>query len=260
MEIMETFRNAYLQHNGALKNITNTEIKLKKAAIEAKDAEIKSKQQQIDSWKSYKTEVQNAAKVIKDSTEEYMKLIPDVEGLESGSLQARTTNLNNFKTAYEGALNTAIEKQKELDGLNKNFGFELSVNGLSELEKAVETVKNLGIEYNATAIGKYIYENADNLNKDDVYSMLYGYADTSTRRYGAPNTASLYKSLSENPVNVTPTVTRKGAPNISALQPTTNTSNVTVNIDKIVTDSPEDFAKQLDQYCRTKLTANYTHN
>ena len=38
-----------------------------------------------------------------------------------------------------------------------------------------------------------------------------------------------------------------------------NNSNVSFYIDKIVTDNPVDFERQLDRYYRTKLTQSYTN-
>lgn len=259
-ELMEKFRTEYLRHNTNLKTLTNTEIKLKEVAIKTKDAEIKSKDEQIKKWKEYKTEVQNAAKVIKDSAEEYMGLVPELEGLETGSLERRTENLNDFKIAYEGALQTAIDKQRELDEMNKNFGFSVSVDGIDQLQEAVDKVRELGIEYNGAALGKYIYEHAQDMSKEDAQDILYAYTDASTnnhgaKRYGAPK--SLYNTLTTNPVMVDVVPKLYSAPPV-ATPSTATTINNTVNVDKIVTDNPQDFAKQLDRYYQTKLTESYT--
>lgn len=260
-ELMEKFRTEYLKHNTNLKTLTNTEIKLKEAAIQAKDAEIKSKSEQIKKWKEYKTEVQNAAEAIKNANDGYLSQLSTIELDETSSLERRQTNLDTFKTAYADALQTAIDKQRELDGLSKDFGFSVHVDGLDQLQQAVDKVRELGIEYNGTAIVKYLYEHAQDVSKEDAHDLLYAYADLSTnnqglRRYGAPK--SLYNTLMANPVTVDVTPKRYGAPPITA--PTTATTiNNTVNVDKIVTDNPQDFTKQLDRYYQTKLTESYTN-
>ncbi len=260
-ELMAKFRTEYLKHNTNLKTLTNTEIKLKEAAIQAKDAEIKSKNEQIKKWKEYKTEVQNAAKDIKDANDGYLSQLSTIELDETSSLERRQTNLNNFKTAYADALQTAIDKQRELDGLSKDFGFSVYVDGLDQLQQAVDKVRDLGIEYNGAALGKYIFEHAQDMSKEDAQDILYAYADAQTnnqgaRRYGAPK--SLYNTLTTNPVTVDITPKRYGAPPVTT--PTTATTiNNTVNVDKIVTDNPQDFAKQLDRYYQTKLTESYTN-
>ena len=260
-ELMVKFRTEYLKHNTNLKTLTNTEIKLKEAAIQAKDAEIKSKNEQIKKWKEYKTEVQNAAKEIKDANDGYLSQLSTIELDETSSLERRQTNLDTFKTAYADALQTAIDKQRELDGLSKDFGFSVYVDGLDQLQQAVDKVRELGIEYNGAAIVKYLYEHAQDMSKEDAHDLLYAYADLSTnnqgsRRYGAPK--SLYNTLTANPVTVDVTPKRYGAPPVTT--PTTATTiNNTVNVDKIVTDNPQDFAKQLDRYYQTKLTESYTN-
>ena len=76
----------------------------------------------------------------------------------------------------------------------------------------------------------------------------------------APKSApkSLYSSITANPITVDVTPKRYGAPPITTTN-TATTINNTVNVDKIVTDNPQDFAKQLDRYYQTKLTQSYTN-
>lgn len=267
-ETLEKFAKEYTFHNSKLREITNTEIKLKKKAIEAKDAEIKSKQEQINKWKEYKTTVQNAAREIEEATKSYMELVPQVQLDEQSSLATRTTNLNNFKTAYTEAMQAAIDKQKELDGLNNKYSMEVEVTGTDKIQEAIDYVHSLGIEYSRTAIAAHMSAHAGDYTKEEAENILTAYADTSTNNVGAtfakyksslPLTAEMLQESAALTSEVGSDFIRYKSAPPSTSNLSNSTSNYEINIDKIVTDNPEDFANQLNSYFKTKLTESYTN-
>ena len=295
ISLLETFDASYRKHNTDLKIITGTEIKLKQAAIDAKDAEIKSKDEQINKWKAYKTEVQNAAKDIKDATEDYIGLLNTVTVDENSSLETRTTNLNNFKDAYSNALQTAIDLQSQLDSNGGSYEYDVHVNGLDELKQAAAAgaviaatagmastgVAALGVG-GAMAIANSPIAQTTNdivdviseiMNKLNGYSqggvadytgmaMLHGRKNAPETIFNANDSAKLYDMVHNTPnlmADMLDKAVKISGFNLANTGNTNNTStNLSFHIDKIVTDNPEDFAKQLDRYYQTKLTQSYT--
>lgn len=255
IETLETFRTAYATHNADLEKLTNGEIKLKKAAIDAKDAEINAKKKQIDAWKDYKKEVQNAVQTVKNEYSTYMTKLGTVYLTEKSNLEDRESNLTTFTNNVTGLISQITDKQGEVDRITasldnlegKSLSVDVSVQGQDLVDKLRDTLREVEDYAKGITIvtAPEVFELMGERGYTHINEVIQHWRNSAPQKITAPTTS---------------TVTRKGAPNVSALQPTTNTSNVTVNIDKIVTDSPADFAKQLDQYCRTKLTANYTRS
>lgn len=288
-ELMEKFRTEYLKHNANLKTLTNTEIKLKEAAIKAKDEEINAKNEQIKKWKEYKTEVQNAAKEIKDANDGYLSQLSTVELDETSSLERRQANLDAFKTAYTNALSTVVDLQNQLGG--GDYYYTMHVENTDELEKAANDAAKLAAASAAT------YAMADEVKKRQVQnageeiaqvgediikriSGLFGFSEGGVADYtglamlhgrkSAPETifnandsAKLYEMVHNTPnlmADMIDKATKISGFNLAnASNNTQNSNEYSFYIDKIVTDNPQDFAKQLDRYYQTKLTESYTN-
>lgn len=288
-ELMEKFRTEYLKHNTNLKTLTNTEIKLKEAAIKAKDEEINAKNEQIKKWKEYKTEVQNAAKEIKDANDGYLSQLSTVELDETSSLERRQANLDAFKTAYTNALSTVVDLQNQLGG--GDYYYTMHVENTDELERAANDAAKLAAASAAT------YTMADEVRRRQVQnageeiaqvgediikriSGLFGYSEGGVADYtglamlhgrkSAPETifnandsAKLYEMVHNTPnlmADMIDKATKISGFNLAnASNNTQNSNEYSFYIDKIVTDNPQDFAKQLDRYYQTKLTESYTN-
>lgn len=288
-ELMEKFRTEYLKHNTNLKMLTNTEIKLKEAAIKAKDEEINAKNEQIKKWKEYKTEVQNAANEIKDANDGYLSQLSTVELDETSSLERRQANLDAFKTAYTNALSTVVDLQNQLGG--GDYYYTMHVENTDELEKAANDAAKLAAASAAT------YTMADEVRRRQVQnageeiaqvgediikriSGLFGYSEGGVADYtglamlhgrkSAPETifnandsAKLYEMVHNTPnlmADMIDKATKISGFNLAnASNNTQNSNEYSFYIDKIVTDNPQDFAKQLDRYYQTKLTESYTN-
>ena len=293
IDTLNKFRNEYRNHNTALQQLTKTEIKLKEEAIKAKDAEIKSKQEQIDAWKKYKKEVQDTANTIKNANKEYMDSLDKVALKESDGFDERENNLRAFANEYGSMMSQINYWQEQLDNGAGDYDFNLHVNGLWELEEAVRYVKELGIEYNAAAIGKYLFDNSKDMDKDDARKMLMAYADASTNMRGyssggvadytgvamlhgrknAPETifnaadsAKLYDLVHNTPnlmADVINQATKLTGFNLTNSNANSNTANtITVSIGSIYANNPSELTtnldRHLDQYFTKKLTQSYT--
>ena len=296
--VMDKFRSEYRNHNVALNNLTNTEIALKEAAIEAKDAEIKSKEEQIKIWKAYKTEVQTAAKDIKDATEGYIELLDTVTINETSDLQTRTENLNNFKNAYSGALQTAIDLQNQLDNNGGEINYDVHVNGLDELKQAAAAATVIATTAGMTGVGgamvgvggvmaianSPILQSADDiadtvkdiLNRIGLYSsggvadytglaMLHGRKDAPEVIFNASDSAKLYELVHGTPnlmADMIDKATKLSQFNMAKVGSTTNTSSVNIDSINVYANNPAELSrgldKELDRYFQTKLTQNYT--
>lgn len=290
-EIMEKFRTEYRAHNSELRNLTNTEIKLKQAAIDAKDAEIKSKKEQIEVWKDYKKQIQDTVTEAKNKQSDYINYLSEVTINENSSLQERENNLARFRDSVGGMIDSLTAKQGAVEEINKaladisggDYSLNFNVSGLNdvrELRDAIDDIRyGVGVimsEQEALelwASGKL--SAADMVNKyknGDVrrYSeggvanytglaMLHGRQNAPETIFNAKDSAKLYEMVHNTP-NLMADMVNK-AVKINNVNPTTSANTVinnTVNVDKVVTDSPKDFTNQMDKYFRTKLTESYT--
>lgn len=300
IETAEKFRTEYRNHNTALQNITRTEIKLKEEAINAKDAEIKAKQEQIESWKKYKTNVQEAVKDIKTAQEGYMSVVRELDETEPLTLENRGRAFDTFKTKVTGAIETITAKQSEVDrltssfdGLTGDYGISFSITGVDQLQQATELAERLAVAtslangtFHANNISDIVkamglgYTDADLVNswikeliqgehaKGGVadytgLAMLHGTKQKSETIFNANDSAKLYEMVHNTPnlmADMLNQATKLSGFKLSSNENTTNsTANTSIYIDKIVTKNPEDFARQLDRYYRTKLTESYTN-
>lgn len=299
IETLKKFRGEYTNHNNALNNLTNNEIKLKKAAIDAKNAEIDAKKRQIEVWQNYKKEVQNAVQDIKNEYSTYMEKLGTVEIDEKSNLDRREHNLDTFKNNVRGIIDKISEKQAEVDRItaslegleSKSIGVDVTVTGIDELEKAANEAAKLAAASAAT------YTMADEVRRRQVQnageeiaqmgediikriSGLFGYSEGGVADYtglamlhgrkNAPETifnandsAKLYEMVHNTPnlmADMIDKATKISGFNLAnASNNTQNSNEYSFYINKIVTDNPQDFAKQLDRYYQTKLTESYTN-
>ena len=292
IEILNTFRTAYRTHNAELKNITNSEIKLKEAAIKAKDEEINSKKAQIQVWQDYKKEINETINEAKTKQDGYLEYLNTVTINENSTLEEREGNLARFRDSVTGMIDTIGEKQRVVEGiteaLGKISGGDYQVNfdvwGLDNLRDAEEIINS--IRYGIGVImseeeALYLWANgklsaADMVNKyknGDVrqfaeggvidytgLAMVHGSSNNSETAFNAKDSAKLWKLVHYTPDLVSSTIANMGKLNgIKNVNAAPVNETVNINIEKVVADNPEAFAKQLDRYYKTKLTESYTN-
>lgn len=295
IETLEKFRNEYTNHNNVLNNLTNNEIKLKKAAIDAKNAEIDAKKRQIDVWKNYKKEVQNAVQEIKNEYSSYMTKLGTVEVDEKSNLDRREANLKTFKDNVRDIIDKITEKQGEVDRITasldnlegKSIGVDVSVTGVDQLEKAADASMKLTA---SAMMFRQIHEKAEakeaveNVGNEMVKALneILGFAEGGTVDYtglamvhgrkNAPETVfnandskKLYDLVHSTPnlmADMMAKATKLSGFNLANTGNTTST--VSIGAINVYANNPTELAngldKQLDKYFQTKLTANYTRS
>lgn len=290
--IMEKFRTEYAAHNTALKNLTNSEIKLKEESIKAKDAEIKAKKEQIQIWKDYKKEIQDVVSDAKNKQSDYINYLNTVSLDEKSTLEDRQKNIDAFRNNVNGMIDSITAKQQTLEQITKSLSdlgngsydinFEVwGVENLREAEQIINDIRyGIGVIMSeeealylwasgklsaADMVQKYKNGDVRRYSEGGVadytgMAMVHGRQNAPETIFNAKDSAKLYEMVHSTP-NLMADMINK-ATKINAQKPTfANSSaimNNTVNIDKVVTDSPQDFTKQLDKYFRTKLTEGYT--
>lgn len=97
IDIYNRFEADYTAYNDQLQRLTDGEITSLENAIKAKEDE-------IDSWSDYKTQIQNAAKEIEDSLTNYESKLDSVALTEQSSYSDRIANLSDFVAQYSALM------------------------------------------------------------------------------------------------------------------------------------------------------------
>lgn len=97
IDIYNRFEADYTAYNDQLQRLTDGEITSLENAIKAKEDE-------IDSWSDYKTQIQNAAKEIEDSLTNYESKLDSVALTEQSSYSDRIANLSDFISQYSALM------------------------------------------------------------------------------------------------------------------------------------------------------------
>ncbi len=257
--LLGKFRNEYRSHNNELKTLVNTELAMTKASIEAKDAEIKAKQEQIDAWNLYKTNVQQAAQDAKNANEDYMNYIDDVIlPNEANNFVQREINLWNFKENYKAYMDEIASKQAELDSVadsltnlqdiansfdtdNFNSNLERMTSNLERMTSNLEHMNSLehmtsNMEHTTDQYGPNVMADMVKRLQRRRYSeggvadytglaMLHGTKQKSETIFNANDSAKLY-DLVHNTPNIMADMVSKA---VKISRPTIANSNTTNN-------------------------------
>lgn len=129
--ILNNYKTEFRNYNSQLSTLVNGEMANLKKSIEAKNEEIKAKQELIDQWKNYKSEVQKAINDIKNANEDYMQYLDGIVLDENSSLEEREANIANFTANYKSYMDEIIAKNNEL---------ATATNQMNELANAMENV------------------------------------------------------------------------------------------------------------------------
>ena len=298
LSLIETFSAQYRIHNAELKRLTDTEIKLKKAEIDAKNEDIKASKERITAWKNYKQEFSTAVTDIKQANEDYMKQIGDIQLSEASTLEERGNAFETFKNRVSGLVDQIGQKQGALDNVtasleelqDKNIQISFEIEGMDLIREARDALNEINANsekikvLTAAEIFKIMADNGigDAPQGEQMaalirylkggYSsggvadytglaMLHGRKNAPETIFNASDSAKLYDMVHNTPnlmADMLNQATKLGGFKLASNEVSNNNSNVTFYIDKIVTDSPVDFERQLDKYYRTKLTQSYT--
>lgn len=115
IQILNNYKSEFRNYNTQLSTLVNGEIANLQESIEIKNEEIKAKQEMIDQWQKYKSEVQSAINDIKNSNESYMQYLNDIALDENSSFETRTAVLADFVNNYSYYIDSIISKSSELE-------------------------------------------------------------------------------------------------------------------------------------------------
>ena len=285
IELIDTFAGQYRKHNADLRNLTETEIKLKKASIDAKNAEIDAKKKQITAWKDYKTELTTAVVEIKQANEDYMEQIGTIELTETSSLERRDQEFEKFKNNVSNYIEQIGQKQSMIDSVTESldkisggdYKLSFEVEGydrLTEVETTLQRIvdKMKGVQIlNAAEIAQMMDEvgigdvaygekMAAFLRKLMGYSsggvadytglaMLHGRKNAPETIFNANDSAKLYEMVHNTPSIMADMLTQANKLAGFKLSSNENTNNNSVSIGAInvYANNPTELTQGLDK-------------
>ena len=295
IEIMQKFTDEYSAHNTELKRLTDTEIKYKKEAIDAKNKEIEAKKQQITVWKDYKTQVSNAVTELQRQQEDYYNLIGKIELTEKSSLVERENAFGTFVSNITGIIEQIGQKQNILDNVtstldslgDKSFSVDFSVIGMELLREAQEIIDGYsGRVLKVLSAGEVFRimkdQNFDNIGDVVKYLREGGLSEGGVTDYtglvqihgrkNAPEVTfntndakKLYEYVHHSPNLMADTIKRATSLSGFKLSNSNNSRTSSVNIGAInvyannFEELDRGLDRHLDQYFRNKLTEGYTN-
>ena len=295
IEIMQKFTDEYSAHNTELKRLTDTEIKYKKEAIDAKNKEIEAKKQQITVWKDYKTQVSNAVTELQRQQEDYYNLIGKIELTEKSSLVERENAFGTFVSNITGIIEQIGQKQNILDNVtstldslgDKSFSVDFSVIGMELLREAQEIIDGYsGRVLKVLSAGEVFRimkdQNFDNIGDVVKYLREGGLSEGGVTDYtglvqihgrkNAPEVTfntndakKLYEYVHHSPNLMADTIKRATSLSGFKLSNSNNSRTSSVNIGAInvyannFEELDRGLDKHLDKYFRNKLTEGYTN-
>lgn len=273
VEIFETYEQKYDEYGVSLNNITKIEIANVKKSIEAKDKEIKAKEDLLKEWQKYKTNVQNYVNDLKNTNKEYEDSIENITLTESSNLDERLANFERFKNEYESMINRILELQDGVGDIEVNASVKMDdfTDGIKEVvdgigtvsEKLAEAIKELGKMPSINSAGDVKYYQATGyehyasggVNTTTGLAWLDGTKSRPEIILNNADATKLYNMLHSMPMSAvqmytSPFVnTKSGGVNQSS---TIQISGNTINLPNV--QNPQQFAREMERYLQNTLT------
>lgn len=283
--ILTNYKSEFRNYNSQLSTLVNGEMANLKKSIEAKNEEIKAKQELIDQWKNYKSEVQNAVNDIKNANEDYMQYLDGIVFDENSSLEEREANLANFTANYKSYMDEIIAKNNELATATNQMnelanamenvgsvdfgGFVSGVQGFAEgikdaLESAITDLLSPGTGLLGSinlGVGVPRFANGG-VNDSTGLAMLHGTKSRPELVLNNTDAAKLYNILHDSSFTDMMMEKQYGhlIRSIPANHNSTNNTSNTINIDHMEINTPDplsfhdQFQKELKQHYRFALS------
>lgn len=274
--ILTKYQTNFKNYNSQLSTLVNNEIASLKKSIKVKEEEIKVKQKQIEGWRTYKSDVEKAIDTVNSKYDDYMGKLNDVNLAED----TRETSLSEFVTTYEGYVSKIQGLQDALSDKTVSLYLDTNVDDVQSkfdelikktvdwAEVFVKVMESDDPELAQRALKEYAKSQTNQYSQGGVadytgLAMLHGRKNAPETIFNANDSAKLYEMVHNTPNLMADMIAK--ATKISGFNPANNSNNTqnsneySFYIDKIVTDNPQDFARQLDRYYQTKLTESYTN-
>ncbi len=283
LTVLNNFKNNYKNYQSQLENLVNNEIKMLNDSITAKEKEIELQQKQIDGWKEYKDEFQNAIDSIKDKWSDYVLSLDNITLSENSSLEERQANLSNFVSNYKSLIDEISEKNAQIEEANNSLGnlsntmsgFSVEGGGfnldswletiMQPFEKMMEMFERLFGNDSPFSIvlsnGNTNFPRFANGGISDKTGFAYmdGTKRSSEVVFNASQAKKLYNLVADTS-DLTGLVANKigyglgsnySTNNITNNNKPTNITN-TFKFGNVVSNNPIDFKRQMEQYWRTE--------
>ena len=273
VEIFDTYQKKYDEYGVSLKRITDVEIANVKKSIDAKDKEIKAKEELLAEWQKYKSNVQKWVNDLKDANQDYADSLDGITLTESSNLDERLSNFETFKDKYMSIIDEIENAQKNIGDIevNASINAEGFTDGLSELvegigtvsEKLAEAIKELGRMPSINSAGDVKYYHATGyehyasggVNSSTGLAWLDGTKNRPELVLNNSDATKLYNMLHSMPMSAvqmytSPFVNTKSG---GANQPSTiQISGNTINLPNV--QNPQQFAREMERYLQNTLT------
>ena len=273
VEIFDTYQKKYDEYGVSLKRITDVEIANVKKSIDAKDKEIKAKEELLAEWQKYKSNVQKWVNDLKDANQDYADSLDGITLTESSNLDERLSNFETFKDKYMSIIDEIENAQKNIGDIevNASINAEGFTDGLSELvdgigtvsEKLAEAIKELGKMPSINSAGDVKYYHATGyehyasggVNSSTGLAWLDGTKNRPELVLNNSDATKLYNMLHSMPMSAvqmytSPFVNTKSG---GANQPSTiQISGNTINLPNV--QNPQQFAREMERYLQNTLT------
>lgn len=283
LTVLNNFKNNYKNYQSQLESLVNNEIKMLNDSITAKEKEIELQQKQIDGWKEYKDEFQNAVDSIKDKWSDYVLSLDNITLSENFSLEERQANLSNFVSNYKSLIDEISEKNAQIEEANNSLGnlsntmsgFSVESGGfnldswletiMQPFEKMMEMFERLFGNDSPFSIvlsnGNTNFPRFANGGISDKTGFAYmdGTKRSSEVVFNASQAKKLYNLVADTS-DLTGLVANKigyglgsnySTNNITNNNKPTNITN-TFKFGNVVSNNPIDFKRQMEQYWRTE--------
>lgn len=283
LTVLNNFKNNYKNYQSQLESLVNNEIKMLNDSITAKEKEIELQQKQIDGWKEYKDEFQNAIDSIKDKWSDYVLSLDNITLSENSSLEERQANLSNFVSNYKSLIDEISEKNAQIEEANNSLGnLSNTMSGFSvesgsfnldswletimqPFEKMMEMFERLFGNDSPFSIvlsnGNTNFPRFANGGISDKTGFAYmdGTKRSSEVVFNASQAKKLYNLVADTS-DLTELVANKigyglgsnySTNNITNNNKPTNITN-TFKFGNVVSNNPIDFKRQMEQYWRTE--------
>lgn len=273
VEIFDTYQKKYDEYGVSLKRITDVEIANVKKSIDAKDKEIKAKEELLAEWQKYKNNVQKWVNDLKNANQDYADSLDGITLTESSNLDERLSNFETFKDKYMSIIDEIKNAQSNIGDIevNASINAEGFTDGLSELvdgigtvsEKLAEAIKELGKMPSINSAGDVKYYHATGyehyasggVNTTTGLAWLDGTKSRPEIILNNADATKLYNMLHSMPMSAvqmytSPFVnTKSGGVNQSS---TIQISGNTINLPNV--QNPQQFAREMERYLQNTLT------
>lgn len=138
-DILNKFSANFKNYNSQLNTLVNNEIAALKSSIKAKEDEIAATNRQIQSWQSYKQQVNDVIDSIKNKYDEYTEMLGQVLSAENGNFANREEALRNFSSQYQSYIDQIHNLQSQLS--DKTVEINIDTNLRQESQDMADFLK-----------------------------------------------------------------------------------------------------------------------